>query len=385
MFCMNCGKELTESMKFCPACGTPTGQVKKPEAPAAEPMAPVTASAAPEVPSEIRRIFQEAPYSERFPLFAVSERLYALPLTTDPETAELALTSVAAMLKRLKNKYGIETVNFRGDPNRSIPAFAAQLHLALEARDREAARQPGYAAPAACMQKTEKLNWVPAVMKQFMDSLQKEERYLVVSCALYTFRISRTGSVAEFSAAAQYIYSLLEGLQNRQGIRGINLRPEVLNADVLCYVEMVDRGAKLKAELAARQASKQAEVHFRSVEEADAWLRTQDRIKILRMNVRTHTGGGFGVHALEIDDVRFNLEWLDTPTNFRYGFCSEKSTKLYVKGSLDAFARDWMERNPRLRYVCGLKRTASGALVGGLGYLKFNNEHYFVLYTAPVE
>ena len=217
----------------------------------------------------------------------------------------------------------------------------------------------------------------PGMLKQLMTAMAQPDKYRLVAAAEHCYQISQTGTPEQIEAEARSLGALAEELQTRYGIRALVFRPESRQADILYYAGLVHKAINLKADQTARTR----EGHFKTVEEADAWLRAQDRIKVLRMNVKTHTGGGFGVHALEIDDIWFQWEQLEAPTGFRYGFCSEQSTKVFAQGDMEAYAADWKARNPQLRYVCGLKRTASGSLIGGIGYWKFNNERYFVLYS----
>ena len=221
----------------------------------------------------------------------------------------------------------------------------------------------------------------PGELKKFGVALTQQERIQLSSLALQLHAAQETRDSTRIAQAAEALGQFVEGKQRQFGLTAVTFRPEHRTEDILYYGGILYQRVLKKT----AQAARQREVHFRSVAEANAWLQAQDRIKVLNMNVKSHTGGGFGVHALEIDDICFLIEQLDAPTSYRYGFASEQSTKLYVKGSMESFAKAWAARNPQLHYCGGVKCTASASLAGNrIGYVKFNNEHYFVLFSYPV-
>lgn len=116
--------------------------------------------------------------------------------------------------------------------------------------------------------------------------------------------------------------------------------------------------------------------NFKSVEEANVWLASQNNIIVKRMSVDT-SGSSHKVYNIALQFIAY-----DRPVGKKFQITEYKKTRLFVKSKEEKVRREWQERNPQFNYVLSSHKIWAFRLIGGhVGYFKLLKEIYIILYS----
>lgn len=115
---------------------------------------------------------------------------------------------------------------------------------------------------------------------------------------------------------------------------------------------------------------------FASLKDANAWLAAQNDIFIKTMAVTTSGAG------VDVSSVKLEYKVADQETNRKYQITEIHKKRVYARSSLEQVRAEWQATYPNCTYVLGLRREWKFGLMGGhVGYFRFINEKYFILYS----
>lgn len=175
------------------------------------------------------------------------------------------------------------------------------------------------------------------------------------------------------------MFNLTRQTEESTGFKFINLQPgnyEQCMAELASLWFAVAVKKKRRVENCTRQT-----LRFRTANEANQWLVKQDHLAQVEMKVRHHSGGGFGMYTVEIDDIVLDC-WISPEiTAYNYGISCEQKKQLYVQPNEQAYRAQWAASYPAMEVLSVQKCQSSGSLIGGnVGYVRLINAYFFVLY-----
>lgn len=166
------------------------------------------------------------------------------------------------------------------------------------------------------------------------------------------------------------LYNTVKEMENKYGF---NVFSANSNAMVIIeeFAEIVERGTNMLTGGITYTCV------FNSIEEANAWLATQNNIQIKNLQVDVSRV------KLKVLCVKFDYTVLPQPLNSAYQIAEEKKTRIFFSSKHKKFDQKWQKKNPHLTFLTSLKRSWGFRIIGGsVGYFKFIKEKYFVLYSV---
>lgn len=176
-------------------------------------------------------------------------------------------------------------------------------------------------------------------------------------------------SCADTTAAYTEMFNLIKELGAKYGFTPFDgsVNPLVLIDEFAAKIEMAT---------ASLMGDKTYTCFFNTVAEANAWLANQNNLIVKEFSVETSRV------ALKIQKVKLVYAVSAQPSNRRYQLDEVKKNRFFVGSNPDKFRIKWQEKHPQFAFVKSMKYKWHFFLIGGgVGFFRYINEKYIVLYT----